>query len=155
MTRTEIVGHLKTLTTNMNVFALAIWLDGFLSERNTAPLLRCPNNPNLAEGSWLALYLHDLPPELQTKFMDAVLILLENLPKVATTKGRGTDYVSYVILLLEEAPATNIDSAIKLIRSIEENSTLESMKWTGGIMPIKEFSQRARQAQKRFQAQGA
>ena len=72
MTRTEIVGHLKTLTTNMNVFALAIWLDGFLSERNTAPLLRCPNNPNLAEGSWLALYLHDLPPELQTKFMDAV-----------------------------------------------------------------------------------
>ena len=147
MKNNKAVEDLKKLATDMNVFALAIWLDRFLRRKTIRPLPRRYKDYDTQRWQ-LAEYLHRLSPELQTKFTDADLTLLERLPKA---KNKGPDYARSVILLLKEAPATNIDSALRILQSVMSNPTFDSAKWAD----INKLCRRMCQAQKRFQIQAA
>ena len=65
------------------------------------------------------------------------------------TCGKGLDYICDVILLLEEAPATDINSAIGLIESVIEKNPIYKSK---SCFYIRGCARRAREAQQNFLA---
>lgn len=147
--RCEVVEFLKKIISDASVYELRFWLHHFLAGNNTGPLL-IPSRDAETRGDWLTDYLRDLPPEMKTKIVDADTILLAELDE--TAEDFGVDYASDVILLLEEAPVTYVERVLMLLESVEEDPVLGSMRWRGGGS-LKEYAQRAREAQEHFRAQ--
>jgi len=118
MPKNEAVENLKKLAMDMNVFALAEWLKNFLAGKNIHPLP--PRREDYDTQRWqLADYFYILPIEIKKKIIDADLMLLEKLANY------NTSYAKDVILLLKEAPATDINSAMRLIEHAMKNPFLD------------------------------
>lgn len=154
MRMNEAAQLLSEIIENKSISELSSWLSDYLTGKNIAPLP--PRSRDYeTSGDWLTDILSDLECEQKTKLIDANILLLKKLneTEIANESNLATDFATDVILLLEEAPATDIGSTLKLLKSIiAQDSILGSMVWRGHTS-LRKYAQQAYNAQERFKAQ--